>query len=116
MLVLVVFFIELRWIHELSPLIRLFMVVAILLFFSSIRRHTRYWRDWSSDVCSSDLHRDRPHDQTIEEPLRFRPHGHTARKQAGGTLLRGRVCRWPPIGPGLPLRARTPRGDRKSVV
>src|SRR5258707_1673482 len=25
------------------------------LFFSSRRRHTRYWRDWSSDVCSSDL-------------------------------------------------------------
>src|SRR5947209_10383676 len=24
-------------------------------FFSSRRRHTRYWRDWSSDVCSSDL-------------------------------------------------------------
>src|SRR3712207_8348069 len=27
-------------------------------FFSSRRRHTRYWRDWSSDVCSSDLNRD----------------------------------------------------------
>src|SRR3712207_7555669 len=27
----------------------------ILVFFSSRRRHTRYWRDWSSDVCSSDL-------------------------------------------------------------
>src|SRR3712207_7205215 len=27
------------------------------LFFSSRRRHTRYWRDWSSDVCSSDLRR-----------------------------------------------------------
>src|SRR5581483_1407269 len=26
-------------------------------FFSSRRRHTRYWRDWSSDVCSSDLGR-----------------------------------------------------------
>src|SRR3712207_6744705 len=26
-----------------------------MIFFSSIRRHTRYWRDWSSDVCSSDL-------------------------------------------------------------
>src|SRR3712207_8321598 len=26
-----------------------------LEFFSSRRRHTRYWRDWSSDVCSSDL-------------------------------------------------------------
>src|SRR3712207_5251744 len=27
----------------------------IYFFFSSRRRHTRYWRDWSSDVCSSDL-------------------------------------------------------------
>src|SRR3712207_7216318 len=27
-------------------------------FFSSRRRHTRYWRDWSSDVCSSDLLQD----------------------------------------------------------
>src|SRR5947209_15399295 len=24
-------------------------------FFASRIRHTRYWRDWSSDVCSSDL-------------------------------------------------------------
>src|SRR3712207_9100266 len=30
---------------------------GILVFFSSRRRHTRYWRDWSSDVCSSDLPR-----------------------------------------------------------
>src|SRR5258707_5506285 len=29
--------------------------VADVFFFSSRRRHTRYWRDWSSDVCSSDL-------------------------------------------------------------
>src|SRR3712207_650303 len=28
---------------------------GICVFFSSRRRHTRYWRDWSSDVCSSDL-------------------------------------------------------------
>src|SRR5258707_5944934 len=28
---------------------------ALPFFFSSRRRHTRYWRDWSSDVCSSDL-------------------------------------------------------------
>src|SRR3712207_8819076 len=26
-----------------------------VFFFSSRRRHTRYWRDWSSDVCSCDL-------------------------------------------------------------
>src|SRR3712207_4511794 len=31
------------------------IVVSIVVFFSSRRRHTRYWRDWSSDVCSSDL-------------------------------------------------------------
>src|SRR6185295_18481191 len=31
------------------------MVTLIFFFFSSRRRHTRYWRDWSSDVCSSDL-------------------------------------------------------------
>src|SRR6266542_5104642 len=28
-------------------------------FFSSRRRHTRCYRDWSSDVCSSDLNRGR---------------------------------------------------------
>src|SRR3712207_2417072 len=30
----------------------------MIFFFSSRRRHTRYWRDWSSDVCSSDLYFD----------------------------------------------------------
>src|SRR5690606_40768401 len=28
---------------------------CMLFFFSSRRRHTRFSRDWSSDVCSSDL-------------------------------------------------------------
>src|SRR5690606_40592117 len=28
---------------------------ATVFFFSSRRRHTRFSRDWSSDVCSSDL-------------------------------------------------------------
>src|SRR5690606_39824957 len=27
-----------------------------IFFFSSRRRHTRFSRDWSSDVCSSDLY------------------------------------------------------------
>src|SRR5699024_11613499 len=31
-------------------------VLGSLFFFSSRRRHTRSKRDWSSDVCSSDLH------------------------------------------------------------
>src|SRR3712207_9352012 len=30
-------------------------MILVIFFFSSRRRHTRYWRDWSSDVCSSDL-------------------------------------------------------------
>src|SRR5207302_7083937 len=30
-------------------------VFHIVFFFSSRRRHTRFSRDWSSDVCSSDL-------------------------------------------------------------
>src|SRR5690554_7166769 len=29
---------------------------SFFFFFSSRRRHTRCGRDWSSDVCSSDLH------------------------------------------------------------
>src|SRR5690625_373401 len=31
------------------------MFVFVVFFFSSRRRHTRWPRDWSSDVCSSDL-------------------------------------------------------------
>src|SRR6266511_4958111 len=30
-------------------------IKSLLFFFSSRRRHTSFSRDWSSDVCSSDL-------------------------------------------------------------
>src|SRR6266852_7429128 len=30
-------------------------MLFVFFFFSSRRRHTRCYRDWSSDVCSSDL-------------------------------------------------------------
>src|SRR5215510_2979246 len=33
------------------------LLAGVCMFFSSRRRHTRWPRDWSSDVCSSDLHR-----------------------------------------------------------
>src|SRR3712207_3579744 len=36
------------WIYD-------WIICFFVFFFSSRRRHTRYWRDWSSDVCSSDL-------------------------------------------------------------
>src|SRR5207245_8464925 len=32
-----------------------FLLALFFFFFSSRRRHTRCYRDWSSDVCSSDL-------------------------------------------------------------
>src|SRR5690606_40037821 len=34
-------------------------------FFSSRRRHTRFSRDWSSDVCSSDLGGAQPFNQNV---------------------------------------------------
>src|SRR5690606_40966854 len=33
------------------------LILSFVFFFSSRRRHTRFSRDWSSDVCSSDLAR-----------------------------------------------------------
>ena len=44
-----------------------------IFFFSSRRRHTRYWRDWSSDVCSSDL-------KTITDKSSTSPLDHVATK------------------------------------
>src|SRR5699024_11230260 len=35
--------------------VEVFVYVFLFFFFSSRRRHTRSKRDWSSDVCSSDL-------------------------------------------------------------
>src|SRR5207245_6821554 len=35
-------------------------ICVLFFFFSSRRRHTRCYRDWSSDVCSSDLLRGEP--------------------------------------------------------
>src|SRR5438105_8478478 len=36
-------------------MLTLLFCVLFFFFFSSRRRHTRSTRDWSSDVCSSDL-------------------------------------------------------------
>src|SRR5690606_40672558 len=44
---------------------------VFFFFFSSRRRHTRFSRDWSSDVCSSDLAR-RAERQAGPQDLRSR--------------------------------------------
>src|SRR5699024_11677783 len=55
----------------------LFACYSFFFFFSSRRRHTRSKRDWSSDVCSSDLHSDES--------------GSTVYKKR---LFRSSVCNW----------------------
>src|SRR5206468_6638352 len=46
-----------------------------VFFFSSRRRHTRSDRDWSSDVCSSDLAASLPNDIAVHSDLKARqPH------------------------------------------
>src|SRR5438445_2105466 len=44
-----------RYLSSFSSLPLVVWIASFFFFFSSRRRHTRYWRDWSSDVCSSDL-------------------------------------------------------------
>src|SRR2546421_7562982 len=76
-------------------------VQTCALFFSSRRRHTRSDRDWSSDVCSSDLRRGRAHGRAAGADRRgssFLP----SDRQAGGTRSEerrvGKECRsrWSP--------------------
>src|SRR5699024_5013128 len=66
-------------------------------FFSSRRRHTRSKRDWSSDVCSSDLSRSSPTTLT--------------RRDSPGSL-------WPTlllIGSRMPFRRDGPPGPSQAV-
>src|SRR5215208_991682 len=52
-------------------------MLEIFFFFSSRRRHTRWPRDWSSDVCSSDLPIYDPgeQNQTISNQIVVHPDG-----------------------------------------
>src|SRR6266542_5750298 len=57
-------------------------MICIFFFFSSRRRHTRCYRDWSSDVCSSDL-------LDLRCPARLGPQ--VDRGVEGGQLAAGRA-------------------------
>src|SRR2546421_2862773 len=52
---------------------RLFTIFFFFFFFSSRRRHTRSDRDWSSDVCSSDLRRRQPARPHARDGSAFHP-------------------------------------------
>src|SRR5690606_39300376 len=62
-------------------------VRCCLFFFSSRRRHTRFSRDWSSDVCSSDLLREKQKLRTMYGVLerQFRRYYEEADRRPGVT-------------------------------
>src|SRR3712207_7482062 len=73
----------------------------MLFFFSSRRRHTRYWRDWSSDVCSSDLGSRQAHDLVDERGLPGPVRPEQPVKAPGLDLQRDLVQRQQPVRVGL---------------
>src|SRR5437660_8577098 len=72
---------------------RLYVFVCVVdyffffFFFSSRRRHTRWPRDWSSDVCSSDLRRRRGRRGMLTRPSQQRD----ARILFGALALKSRA-------------------------
>src|SRR3712207_8390966 len=91
------------------------VIVFLVFVFSSRRRHTRYWRDWSSDVCSSDLGREGARRRRRDRRRRARRRPPRVLLRAGPLLPR-RLARRAARGVDHPRAP--PRGprDRKSVV
>src|SRR6266700_4790993 len=69
------------------------MIYCFFFFFSSRRRHTRFSRDWSSDVCSSDL-------LDLIENVASGLHMTPAERSALHVLSRGQDPPMPPATPG----------------
>src|SRR3712207_3450353 len=95
-------------------------VCDVLFFFSSRRRHTRYWRDWSSDVCSSDLGPvsvvPRPSVQDARDLRPHPPHGGAAsaytwtrRHRCGSSPAHGARCSVDPSTDGTEPQPRLAR-------
>src|SRR3989442_2489811 len=57
-----------------------------VFFFSSRRRHTRCGRDWSSDVCSSDLNGWTPSDAVVKADSAGQATNQLGVVVAGGTV------------------------------
>src|SRR3712207_6838863 len=91
-----------------------FIYVYFFFFFSSRRRHTRYWRDWSSDVCSSDLETGLPGDDAVLVGV-DRRRGHLQRRrlalqrQRAPLHVQVRIPLEDLVGAGLAVR---PHGER----
>src|SRR5437660_9636201 len=100
-------------------------LVSFIFFFSSRRRHTRWPRDWSSDVCSSDLaDRERQGQASAADlravvlvPLAVQlPRGRADRGSARAVRRAARAAPDPADGDARPRRPDGEAQDRKSVV
>src|SRR5207245_7410453 len=88
-------------------------------FFASRRRHTRCYRDWSSDVCSSDLQKrkatpERPagtaSSEDIDEQTQHRIHFHwhrSSRAEWGAMSLIVKTPSWHVADTVFPHRTRS---------
>src|SRR5438874_2773304 len=88
-------------------------LVLFFFFFSSRRRHTRSLRDWSSDVCSSDLWMEGKEEVRVQRPAT------PSVMSVPGACTR--TSSLPPIHAARRLtssdwRCHAVIGDRKSVV
>src|SRR5205809_7785573 len=88
----------------------MFCYFFFFFFFSSRRRHTRCSRDWSSDVCSSDL-------EPLAEQCFERGNGELRRseKDHAHSELARRLRRHVFHVPGLPLARLLPRSEERRV-
>src|SRR5207245_6222186 len=86
----------------LSASIRTHHAYLICFFFASRRRHTRCYRDWSSDVCSSDLdlvvlgreHEEAPQDSDLSRSQADAPRlDHQRRHPRSEERRVGKECR-----------------------
>src|SRR5438067_3919263 len=81
-----------------------FFLLLLFFFFSSRRRHTRSKRDWSSDVCSSDL-------VSALRRSPARPALAASPGSSASTRLPGSSAQTPPPPAfAIPVRARSPTG------
>src|SRR2546422_7902435 len=81
-------------------------------FFSSRRRHTRCSRDWSSDVCSSDL-KDSPYrNRSVEESLDLFARMRAGEFKDGAHVLRAKIDM---ASPNVNMRDPTMRSEERRV-
>src|SRR5256884_1209115 len=81
------------------------LFISFFFFFSSRRRHTRCSRDWSSDVCSSDLEAREPIAEPSSNRARISDPLHIARRTGCG-WRREDACRG-----RLSVRQQPPRSE-----